>query len=417
MAEWLLLRLPRVPEGIATWLVVDPRGTPSGPPQAGPLTLAAARTAGRRVWVLVPGTDVLLAEPEVPVKTGVKLQQLLPYALEEQLADDIDSLHFAIGRRNGDSTRVPVAVVARTLLDEWLGTLRSSGIEPDGLYADSELLPENPGHAVLLIDEDAVYVRPPGGSPVTLPADALAEALEIARSGGADPAGGARGLILYAGAAEWRRHSAAVEAARPGFDGVRIQLLNEGPLSLFAQQLPVASAIDLLQGGYAPTGRQAEGVRAWRVPAILLVALLAVHIAGKVGELQVLKARERDVDRSIRDTFHTAMPGEPSALDARRRMEQRLAATRGAGGGLLPALQALAQARDAVPGLRVQAMQFHGGALDLTLAAPDAASLDRMSQELRRAGWQADLTGGGNEGSAYQGHIQVRASDAGRTGP
>jgi type II secretory pathway component PulL len=93
-------------------------------------------------------------------------------------------------------------------------------------------------------------------------------------------------------------------------------------------------------------------------------------------------------------------------------MEQRLAATRGAGGGLLPALQALAQARDTVPGLSVQALQFHGGALDLTVSAPDAASLDRMSQELRRNGWQADLTGGSNTGSVYQGHIQVRPGGA-----
>jgi len=128
-----------------------------------------------------------------------------------------------------------------------------------------------------------------------------------------------------------------------------------------------------------------------------------------VGELQLLKSRERQVDTSIRDAFHAAMPGEPSTLDARRRMEQRLAAARGAGGGLLPALQALAQARDAVPGLAVQSLQFRDGALDLRLSAPDAASLDRLSQTLRRNGWQADLTGGGNTGSAYEGHMQVRA--------
>ncbi len=412
MAEWLLLRLPRARGEITTWLVVDARGAPVGPPQGGPLTLAAPRTAGRRVGVLVPGTDVLLAEPEVPVKAGLKLQQLVPYALEEQLADDIDDLHFAIGRRATESTRAPVAVVARALLDEWLTELRSSGIEPEALYAESELLPENPGHAVVLLEADAVCVRPPRGSPVTLPADALAEALEIAHSVGADSGGGGtRGLILYTGAAEWQRHSAQVEAARSRFDGVRIQLLAEGPMPLFAQQLPVATPINLLQGAYAPTATRAVGLRAWRVTAILLVALLGLHIAGKFGELQVLKNRERQVDASIRDTFHAAMPGEPSTLDARRRMEQRLAATRSAGGGLLSALLALAQARDAVPGMSVQSLQFHGGALDLTLSAPDAASLDRISQQLRRNGWQADLTGGSNAGSAYQGHIQVRSGD------
>src|SRR5580704_5189925 len=151
MADWLLLRLPRVPDQPATWLVVDPRGVATGPPQSGPLSLAAPRSTNRRICVLVPGTDVLVAEPELPGKAGAKLQQLVPYALEEHLADDIDDLHFAIGRRPPDSTRTPVAVVARALLDGWLSALRANGIEPDVVYADSDMLPENPGQAVALL--------------------------------------------------------------------------------------------------------------------------------------------------------------------------------------------------------------------------------------------------------------------------
>src|SRR5438105_9094832 len=159
MADWLLLRLPRAAGEPASWLIADARGAPAGPAQSGPLTLAAARAPGRRVCALVPGADVLLAEPEIPVKAGAKLQQLVPYALEEQLADDIDDLHFAIGKRAGDSARAPIAVVARALLDEWLAILRASGLEPEAIYADSELLPHNPGQAVVLLEDDAVLVR------------------------------------------------------------------------------------------------------------------------------------------------------------------------------------------------------------------------------------------------------------------
>src|SRR5271170_2143260 len=231
MADWLLLRLSHAAEQPATWLTADAHGAPTGPAQSGPLNLAA----GRRVCLLVPGAEVLLAEPELPVKTGVKLQQLVPYALEEHLAEDIDALHFAIGQRAAGSPRAPVAVVARALLEDWLSTLRASGIEPDVVYADSDLLPQNPGQAVALLEEDVVFVRPPGGSPVTLPADALAEALEIAQSGAQASGAGGRGLILYTGAHEWQQHSALVESVRPQFDGIKVQLLTGGPLALFAQ--------------------------------------------------------------------------------------------------------------------------------------------------------------------------------------
>lgn len=323
MADWLLLRLPRTPAQPATWLVVDPRGNAVGPPQSGPLSLAAPRTAGRRICVLVPGNDVLLAEPEVPTKAGTKLAQVVPYALEEQLAEDIDELHFAIGRRAPDSSRTPVAVVARALLDEWLTLLKSSGIEPEAMYADSDLLPLNPGQSVALLEEDVVVVRPPGGSPVTLPADALDEALEIAQSSPSE-GGAGRGLILYTGPPEWHQHSARVEALRERFDGIKIQLLNGGPLSLFAQQLPQGSPINLLQGTYAPTTSRAVGWPAWRVAAILLAALVGLHVAGKAAELSMLKRSEHKLDASISDVFHVAMPGQQTTADPRRRMEKQL---------------------------------------------------------------------------------------------
>jgi general secretion pathway protein L len=412
MADWLLLRLPRTPDAPASWLVVDARGAAVGPPQSGPLSLAGARTAGRRICVLVPGTDVLVAEPDLPTKAGAKLHQLVPYAMEEHLAEDIDDLHFAIGKRVGDSTRTPVAVVTRALMDQWLTALKSNGIEPEAMYADSDLLPQNPGQAVALLDDDVIVVRPPSGSPVTLPAEALPEALEIAQASAPEMGGAARGLILYTGAAEWQQHSAQVEALRERFDGIKIQLLSAGPLSLFAQQMPSATPTNLLQGAYQPTTSRAVGFRAWRAAAILLVCLVGLHVAGKATELTLLKRNEHKVDVSIREAFQTAMPGEPSSPDPRKHMEQRLAAAHASGGssGLLSALEALVKARTAAPGTVVQALSYHNGAVDLKVAAPDAASLDHMSQALRNNGWQADLTSGNNVASGYEGRIQIHSN-------
>jgi general secretion pathway protein L len=430
MADWLLLRLPHADGEPASWLVADASGAPLGPVEHGPPERAASAAAGRRVCALVPGADVLLAEPELPAKAGVKLQQLLPYALEEHLADDIDELHFASGKRPADSLRTPVAVVSRALMDEWLAVLKAAGIEAECLYADSELLPRNPGQAVALLEEDSVYVCAPGGAPVSLPADALDEALAIARSAApgtspqeipphgmsahppdadATPAA-PRGLLLYTGAAEWQRNSATVEAAREHFESIRVQLLTGGPLTLFAQQLPAATPINLLQGVYAPKNPHAVGLRAWRIAAVLLACLVGLHIIGKATELHYLKTKEREVDASIRDTLHAAMPGETATQDARHRMEARLLAVRNGGStGLLAALEALAYARNSAPGTSVQAINFHDGVIDMKLAAPDAASLGHLSELLRNGGWQAEILGGNNVGNVYEGRVQVRA--------
>ncbi len=359
--------------------------------------------------VVVPGTDVLLTEPELPAKAGAKLQQIVPYALEEQLAEDIDELHFAIGKRAGDSPTTPVAVVALSLMDEWTNALKAAGLAPEAMYVDSDLLPVNPGHAVALLEDDVVVVRPPVGATISMPSDALAEALQLVKPGAEASEGTGRGLILYTGAAEWQQYSPQVEAVRDQFDGIKVQLLTGGPLALLAQQLPTAKPINLLQGRYTPQTTRAVGWQAWRVAAMLLAGLLVLHAAGKGAELFMLKRAESKVDASIEQAFKAAMPGENNATNARRRMESKLVAVRGGGGsGLLPALGAFVEARNSVPGTTVQAMSFSEGALVLKMAAPDADALDRLSQILRSSGWQAELQGSNVTNGGYEGRIRIR---------
>jgi general secretion pathway protein L len=196
---------------------------------------------------------------------------------------------------------------------------------------------------------------------------------------------------------------------REKFDGIKVQLLTAGPLALFAQQLPTTRAINLLQGIYQPTSSGGLQWKNWRLAAMLLAVLFAVHVSGLAFELMSLKKAEKTLDESIAETFRMAMPGEENTTDARRRMEQRLLAAQGGdNGSLLAALDALSQARGSAPGTTVQALSFREGAVDLKLAAPDANSLDRISQSLRATGWQADLTSGNVAGEGYEGRIQIK---------
>jgi type II secretion system protein L len=242
-----------------------------------------------------------------------------------------------------------------------------------------------------------------------MPSDALGEALQLVRPSAETGEGSGRGLILYTGASEWQQFSPQVEAVRDQFDGIKVQLLTSGPLSLLAQQLPTAKPINLLQGRYTPQNTRTVGWQAWRVAAMLLAALFVLHAAGKGAELFMLKSAEKKVDASIDQAFRAAMPGESNSTNAKRRMESKLLATRSGGNSaLLSALAALVEARGSVPGTTVQAMSFRDGALELKMSAPDADALDRVSQALRGSGWEANLTAGNVAGNAYEGRIQIR---------
>src|SRR5215203_3436970 len=139
MPEFLVVRLPSAAATIgaaAEWMVMDGTGARRGNVQSGPLDLAPAAAAGRRVLVLVPGTDALLAEPVLPVKSGAKLAQVVPFALEEHLAADVEDLHFAVGKRE---TRpgTPVTVVAHSRMEAWQALLTDAGLHPDAIYPET----------------------------------------------------------------------------------------------------------------------------------------------------------------------------------------------------------------------------------------------------------------------------------------
>ncbi|HEV2703046.1 MAG TPA: type II secretion system protein GspL [Steroidobacteraceae bacterium] len=427
MADWLLIRIGNDPDHV-DYLTADAAGRIVAPLRTGPLTLAAMQAVGHRICVLAPASDVLLTDAEVPPRSGARVQQIVPYALEEQLAEDIDSLQFAVGRRVGDSPRIPVAVVSRALLDNWLGQLREVGLEPDAVYADSSLVPENPGQAVLVLSGDNVILRASGLLPVTLPLSALGEALELLRPAQAPGSQGAiaddvptlpalpatafggNGLVVYAGESEWQQYGALIEAERGHFEGLSVQLLADGPLGLFAQSLPGTSAINLLQGSYAPASPLAGSFKAWRIAAAMLVGLLVLHGIGSAAQLLLLKRAEKRLDQSISETFEQAMPGEHNSSNARRRMEARLIAVQGStdSAGLLAMLSAVAQARNGATGTTLQALSYRDGLLELQVSAPGADALDHISQQLRTGGWRADLTSTTSSGGSYQGRIQMK---------
>src|ERR1700728_1436588 len=139
MPHTLLLRLPAPGEQETEWLSIEDSGAPSTARQRGPLSLAAAVARSARVVALAPASHVLLAEPELPPGSGVKLARAVPFALEEQLTEDIDQLCFAIGKRHTNG-RTPVAVVSRNVLQGWISALGGVGIEPVAMYADMSLV-------------------------------------------------------------------------------------------------------------------------------------------------------------------------------------------------------------------------------------------------------------------------------------
>jgi general secretion pathway protein L len=405
MAEWLILQVSRNLEEQCAWMLADERGQPLSAPRVGALATAASEAVSRRVAVLVPSGDVAMTDVELPVKGGVKAQQLAPYALEEQLAADVETLHFAVGSRDDVSGRTAVAVVTRELMNQWTAAFALVGLVPEVVCAEAALLPENPGHTIVMLDRDTLSLRRAGHTPMALPAVDIVSALEA--SLGTDLSN--ENIIFYATPQDWHRHSTEAEALRPRCASFKAQLLNSGTLPLLAPQLVSGGFINLLGGDFASKRSFGSDWRRWRLAPHWLLALLLVHMAGLSYELVRDKHNERALDDAIGSVARRALPGDSGTGPVRSRIEQRLLAAQSGGGaaGLLPALTAVAQAVSGVNGAAVETLSYRQDGMELRLKTHDAASLDHIDQSLRSNGWQAELTSGSPNGADYEGRIQM----------
>jgi general secretion pathway protein L len=372
---------------------------------------------GRKVVVILPANEALVTESDAPAKSAAKLAQVIPYALEERVADEIENLHFALGERDATTGRVPVVVIARARIDARLAELRAAGLHPTALYSEASLLPAMPGQMIALLDNDSLMLRAAEGAPLVMPALSINDAFEIALASQPAPIPGleaaAPGLLIYAGHDEWQAHEQTVDAWRDRFTGVKVQLLPDGPLTVLAPSAASGDAVNILQGALAVSSPLEQGWRAWRVAAVLAGILLCLHVGSRFFELNRLKKAEAELNASIEDAFRSAMPGTQNTSDARRRIAQRLEEVRSGGGGaLLPALAALAAARSAAPNTTIEGINYREGVLDLRVIAPDAASLDAIGQQLRAANWQADIKDLTASGDSYRGRLQIRKAGA-----
>ena len=408
MSETLVIRLRASEAAPASWLIVDRSGVRSGAVHTGPLADALSLVENRSTVLLLPAGDVALAEPELPLRSGARLAQAVPFALEEQLASEVETMHFAVGARSAGAAGTPVAFVARSLMDRWQAACEAAGIHPDAAYADATAVPVSPGACTMLLDEGMLFVRRANAVPYALDANPLGAALDLALG---DVTEAAENVVFYAGAAEYEANRDTIEGLRSRTATLQVKLLPDGALPLLAAQVGSDAGVNLLQGPYAARSSLSARLREWRLPAALAAATALVFLASQGFSVWKLGQAEKKLDAEIVAVFSAAMPGQ-KAVDPRAQMQGVLGSRGAAGGALLPAVSALATAIAQSPQAKVESLSFRGNALELRLTAPTVEALDSIKQALSQGGLSAELQSATPRGQTVEGRLQVRLGKA-----
>lgn len=377
MPETLLIRLAEAAADVE-FLRLSEAGQPAGGVRRGSLDEAAADAAGRRVIVLVPAADVLLVQAAVPTGNRQRARKAIPFALEEQLAEDVDAQHFALGARAADG-QWPVAVVARARMDQWLARLHGAGLLPDRLIPELLLLPLTPGAGSLMLEHDGALLRDAPWSAQRVAMTMLPALLELLTSRNE------AGIELNV----WHCGGDLPTWLEPV--STKVEPCADGALTVFARSLAQQpeGLIDLLQGGYSRKEQYGKLWRPWRAAAALLAVGVLVSGIQHVLTLRDLQAESDALTAQIAQVYTQAFPGG-RVVNARAQMEQQLKALRaqqgGSGGDFLGLLAQLGGVFAATPGLELVGANFRDGNLDIELTANDIQTLEKLKQQLAEQG-------------------------------
>nr|VFK11368.1 MAG: general secretion pathway protein L [Candidatus Kentron sp. LPFa]VFK33135.1 MAG: general secretion pathway protein L [Candidatus Kentron sp. LPFa] len=367
--------------------------------QTGSLSDLSAQAADCQVVVFAPGSDVSLLMADMPPMTRQRMAMAVPFALEDLLIADIDSLHFALGRQSEDKL-VPVAVVADDLIAGWLSRLEDAGIRPELLIPETLALPFEPDAWTILMDADGALVR----SGVLSGFAADLSTLPLILRGTCDIGDDSPQRIRLL-----RCQGAAIELPPLGCEVMEEPCPDR--LQTLAGHFDEQRAINLLQGKYSRETGVKQIWRAWRIPVALVVVWFVVWVAGALLDIARLSEQNRTLDSEIENVYRRVFPDARNMRNLRVRMARGLDELR------------KTDARDTVgfldilgetgihlqpENIRLTSIHFRSGELALRMEIDELRSFDGIKARLARAGLAVEVLSVTSRDDTVMAHLKIR---------
>ncbi|ASJ76648.1 type II secretion system protein GspL [Granulosicoccus antarcticus] len=403
MSKHVIIYMPRVGEDSVQWTESDDSGRLTSGVKVSSLEEVAELVEGRRVTLILPADDVLLAEARVPGNSLARAQQAVPFALEEQVADDVDELHFALGAKGRDDV-YPVAVISQQVMEAVTDQCQLVGLRPTVIVPETLALPQLEGSApdirawTALLDGDQAVIRLDGNKGFATDSGMASIMLEGARE--ALDGDVSASLVIF------RTENSGTLTVPEQID-VEVRPV-EHRLALYASGLVTSPYINLLQGVYNPKKNFDKTWKPWRWTAGLAACLVLALFAGKWLDVRQLSSEEAILDAQIKQSFEEAMPG---ARMQRPQRQIQAALDRLSGSntdGFTNRMAQIAASLATQPQTELKTIGYRSGRFDLDLNTDAVPTLDALKSELANRGSLGMTVQSANrENNSVRGRVRI----------
>lgn len=350
---------------------------------------------GRNLTVFLSGLDVTGLTALIPARNENEARRAAPYAVEDDLAESVETSHVALSEPDKSSPSVPrkINVVSNARLEDVISTLRGYGLDEAECMAAHSLLPdgnvlyEAPGLVLGRLGERSFTLDAAFGRDVLISLSAPFSELDIHGQHVADALG-----------------RSADGSGANSLEALLVQL------ATWAEQS--GRGIRLRQGAFEPRRPlELDGVDRWRLAGMLAAVAAVAWFGAMVMETRAMTTRADQLDELAQEFARVGWP------ELGGDVRQVLATTGGAVGeadpfpGLLDVSAVLYNGLAEIEGSELRTLRYDRARRQLTasVAFESFADVDRLTTVLGESGLTARSGDSRQSGSRVIGDLTLES--------
>lgn len=357
-------------------------------------------TVGQRRAVPVfaaPGTDVRLLRLTITPEEKKHIGKSLPFMLEERVAEDIDSLHFASCPL--DRLELAVAVCTEQKMADWQERLADlPGISqwlPEPL-----LLPWQSGEWCLVLEDDSAVVRTGRCEGFAIERDMVPALLAGALQEGGEP----EAVIIYGS------EQAADTALLPDGLAPKVQWRRGNLYSAMLISGQPEPTLNLLQGAWAPRLPLGRWWRQWRAVAMVFAAAFVLQLGATYIDYRNLKRDNLALRQAVEESYRQAFP-RGQVVDAEKQLRRQLDALRGSAqsSGFVSLIERVGDVVANRPGTSIASINYNdrGNEMRMNIVAGDFEDVEQVRAAINQAGLEAVMESSSAQGDQVRARLRV----------
>ena len=370
----------------------------------GLLSDTVVATLNHHITVVLPGEDVLFLTAEIPGKNKLRIQQAVPYVLEDSLIDDVDELYFAINKSNKDPSdnQYGVSVINRDYFESIIHQLENAGIHADIMIADYLLLAEN---NTLLFDGQRVLFN---GNHLKF-ASSIVTSVEGEIKLDDGLAGNEEIKLIYCDkeTAENSNLEKLVQKVN-----LNKELCDVHPLLCLVKNSSGDKSINLLQGAYKKKKNWSQTTKTWLPVAALFLVWLSVQGGLFIVDYFSLSKQNKKLNADITKIYKKTFPKSRRIVDAKAQMQSKLTSLRKrkgqSGRSFTEMLSGSASIFSRTEGLKIKSLRYYDGRINIELEIASLQALDNLKSQLNKEkGYQVEIQNASSGKETVTARIQI----------